>query len=187
MNIKAQKLRDQARSLRQSAQYAQGACYHQEMQQAQAMEAEAGRIEQAEKIQAERRQKTLAKIHIAKKELGLDDDTYREMLQQLTGKTSCKELNQTQLGKVFLTLRKKGYQAKKPQNYPGRPNNTDSSPQLKKIEALLTEANRPWEYARSMTEKMYQKKRLEFCNSRELGGIITALIKDAERHGRRTE
>ena len=36
------------------------------------------------------RQNLMAKIHIGKKELGLDDETYRQGLQQITGNTSCR-------------------------------------------------------------------------------------------------
>ncbi|HCX7622286.1 TPA: DUF1018 domain-containing protein, partial [Escherichia coli] len=35
-------------------------------------------------------------IHVARRELQLDDDTYRAFLMQKTGKTSCRELTVTQ-------------------------------------------------------------------------------------------
>lgn len=38
------------------------------------------------------KQSELAKIHIAKKQLGLDDDTYRAMLKQVAGVISAKDL-----------------------------------------------------------------------------------------------
>ncbi len=36
-------------------------------------------------------------IHIARNELGMDEDTYRQMLQGLTGKASTKGMDTTQL------------------------------------------------------------------------------------------
>ena len=38
------------------------------------------------------RQRDLARIHLVKKQLGLDDGTYRELLSGLTGKSSTKEM-----------------------------------------------------------------------------------------------
>ena len=43
----------------------------------------------------------LAAIHLGKKELGLDDDTYRDMLEQVTGKRSAKGLNDDELVAVL--------------------------------------------------------------------------------------
>ena len=36
--------------------------------------------------------KLIQLIHIAKSELGLEDDVYREVLANTTGKTSCKDM-----------------------------------------------------------------------------------------------
>lgn len=132
------------------------------------------------------RNSELAKIHIAKKELDLDDDTYREILRAVGGVESSKDLSPLGRAKVLEYLKTKGFTGKKAA-YPGRPNTTDGRPQLKKIEALLAEAKRPWSYAVAIAEQMFKKKRLEWCDSNELSGVIAALIKDAERHGRRVK
>lgn len=58
---------------------------------------------------------TLAAIHVAKKQLGLDDDTYRAMLARLTGKQSTKLMSENERLKVIETLRKHGFKkASKP-------------------------------------------------------------------------
>jgi phage gp16-like protein len=54
-------------------------------------------------------QANVQKIHIAKKQLGLDDVTYKEMLKGLTGKESTAELNWQQLELVVQTLKAKGF------------------------------------------------------------------------------
>lgn len=54
-------------------------------------------------------QKLIAQIHIAKKDLALDDDTYRHMLKELTGKTSCGAMTERQLGLVVKALKDKGW------------------------------------------------------------------------------
>lgn len=48
-------------------------------------------------------------IHVARREAGIDDDTYREKLRCLTGKTSCKELQQRQLEDVYQAFKDAGF------------------------------------------------------------------------------
>jgi phage gp16-like protein len=127
------------------------------------------------------KQAELAKIHIAKKELGMDDDTYRAMLKQLTGFTSSKDLNAFERRKVLEHLKKAGFKG----NHPGKPHNLPSnsprSAKLGKIEALLADGKKPWAYAVAIAKQMYGKERLEFCADEELTGIITALVKDQNK------
>ncbi len=200
MTETAQQLRERAAKIRQLAQYADGPDYHREMQKAdhlinrakqleiEAETASAGHVSLPEKFEMarqdrakQRRRNDLAKIHLLKKDLGLDDDSYRDMLEKLTGKRSAGKLTGPERNKVLIYMNRHSRR----REYPGRPHNTDSNDQLKKIEALLAEAKRPWAYAKALAEKMYGKKRLEFCDSVELSGIITALINDAKRHDRK--
>ncbi len=51
----------------------------------------------------------LAKIHVGKKQLGLDDDTYRDMLERVTGKRSAKGLSVTKLELVVTEMEKAGF------------------------------------------------------------------------------
>lgn len=48
-----------------------------------------------------RRNTDLAKIHLAAKQLGMDDDTYRDLLQQVTGARSAKGLRPRQVAAVL--------------------------------------------------------------------------------------
>lgn len=50
-----------------------------------------------------------AKIHIAKKELSLDDATYRALLQRVTGRTSSAGLSDVQLDAVLAELKRLGF------------------------------------------------------------------------------
>lgn len=50
-----------------------------------------------------------AKIHIAKKELSLDDSTYRALLQRVTGRTSSAGLSDAQLEAVLTELKRLGF------------------------------------------------------------------------------
>lgn len=50
----------------------------------------------------------IAAIHVAKKELGLDEDTYRAVLVRVTGKASLRAMSGTEHGAVLEELRAKG-------------------------------------------------------------------------------
>ena len=52
--------------------------------------------------QSNHRRAMIAKIKIAQKQLGMDDDVYRELLHRMAGKRSCTELTATELARVNL-------------------------------------------------------------------------------------
>lgn len=137
-----------------------------------------------------RRRAALGKIHIGKKLLAMDDDTYRAMLLTIGGVKSSKDLTPEGIDQVVRHLEKCGAKFSVAPKHGRKPNNmgskSDRAAKLSKIEALLAEAGRPWEYAHGLAKKMYKKSALEFCDHTQLSGVITALVKDAERHGWRT-
>jgi phage gp16-like protein len=51
----------------------------------------------------------LAKVAIARKDLGLDEETYRAVLERLTGKRSAKDCSDGQLGLVLDEFKAKGW------------------------------------------------------------------------------
>lgn len=53
---------------------------------------------------------SIAAIHVAKKQLGLDDDTYRAKLQNLTGKASTKDMSEAERQTVLAVFRNDGFQ-----------------------------------------------------------------------------
>jgi hypothetical protein len=71
----------------------------------------------------------LAKAHIAKKELGLDEDTYRDVLQRVTGHGSAKDCSPRELEKLLAELRRLGWKPKT-----RRPES--KSPRVRKVWAL---------------------------------------------------
>lgn len=126
----------------------------------------------------------LKKIQIARRQLGLDDDTYRAILKRTVGVESSKDLTPRQVGRVLVELERLGF---KPKTSTGRAKPKPAAERAKlvgKIEAQLAEAGRPWEYADSLAARMYQVERLEWCDGEQLRGIVTALALDAKRHGR---
>ena len=71
-----------------------------------------------------------AAIHVAKKQLDLDEDTYRAMLGRVTGKTSLKLMSQGELGLVLDEMRAKGA------GQSLRPSSRLDGPYAKKLQAL---------------------------------------------------
>lgn len=131
---------------------------------------------------------SLAKIHIAKTQLGLDDDTYRAILARVAGVRSAKDLSPRQIGAVIAEFERLGWvpkTAKKTSRAKPKPA-VDRSKLVSKIEAFLTEAGRPWEYADGMARKMFKVERVEWCDCDQLRRLVAALTYDAKRHGRPT-
>jgi len=130
----------------------------------------------------------LAKIHIAKKQLCIDDMTYREMLLNITGRRSAGLLTAVQRAKVLRHLAKAGFKVKRRAACPGRPgnmNHPEKGKMLGKIEALLAEAHRPWSYAHGTARRMFNVNRVQWLKPDQLHKLIAALMADARRHGRR--
>lgn len=130
-----------------------------------------------------RRKSDLARIHILKAELKLTRDQYEAVLLACGSVESSALLDSHGRAEVIKQLEYRRSQAAPAaeKTYPGRPKNADAKhrAELLKIEALLTDAGRPWAYAEAMAQRMYKRARLEFCHEGHLAGIITALEKDA--------
>lgn len=78
-----------------------------------------------------------AKIHVAKKQLGLDDAVYREMLESATGKTSTKGMNVAEMSAVLNLLISKGWKTSKRKiDYYAIPDGTPHARQKRYIAAL---------------------------------------------------
>lgn len=101
-----------------------------------------------------KRNSLIAKIHIAKKQMGLDESTYRDMLWRITGKRSCKQMSIKELNSVLRDCERLGF---KPIKQHGRKPNVASHRKaiLGKIEAILTDLGLPWQYAENMAKTMF--------------------------------
>ena len=127
---------------------------------------------------------TLAKIHIAKKQLALDDDAYRTMLRGVADVDSARDLTPLAASKLLKHMERCGFT---PTNSPPRRPRVAASRagQLGKIEALLTDAGRPWEYVGGMVKRICKVDAIEFCDADMLTKLIAALQADANRRRRK--
>ena len=138
------------------------------------------------------RARELALIHIAKKELGLDDDTYRDCLEAQGGVRSAADLTALGRAKVLRHFERCGWHPPRPRK--ARPvwqkcpkPSQGRGPMITKIDALLYEAGRDRTYAMGMIKQMFgpgAPDRLEWATPEQLHKVVAALVYDAKRHGR---
>jgi phage gp16-like protein len=137
------------------------------------------------------RLKLYGRIHILLAEAGIDDDRYRDILWVQFQVESKSKLTERQLLQLIQHIEElMGVKLQQKGRYPGRPRNMESGDRkalLKKIEALLAEAGRPWDYATGIARNMFKVDKVEWCQPEQLKRIVAALTYDAKRHGRRTK
>lgn len=125
----------------------------------------------------------LAKIHLAKKALGLDDETYRAMLWTLARVRSAKDLDDFGRRAVLDHLKARGFKGRaKGRSTPA----DDRAALINKIRRQMTEANVFSNYVDGMSKKMFQVERFEWCDQDQLRKLVAALnyhIKRKGRHG----
>lgn len=132
------------------------------------------------------RKKVLAQIHIARKQLALDEDTYRQMLATVTGgKRSCSDCNVAELYQVLQHMKDRGFKArpkKRVAQHPGTPHNIGREPMLQKVEALLAEIKAPWSYADAIAKQQTGIAKVAWLKKPEhLRALIAALDVELEK------
>jgi len=127
----------------------------------------------------------ISKIHVAKAQLGMDDDTYRLFLQRVAGVSSSKELTKHQLGRVFAEFRRLGFIEKPKDKAKGKPHNFESLPSyITKIEALLASMGLPWSYVNAMAKRMYNIEQIAWIKKPyQLEAILAGLYNKQQLDG----
>lgn len=137
------------------------------------------------------RNRELATIHVAKKQLGLDDGTYRDMLFTIARVRSAADLDHAGRQAVIEHLRKRGFTKPVNRPEPARDHGrkpavpADRQPLVNKLEALLADAARPWNYVRSMAKRMFKVDQLEWATADQLRSLVAALEYDRRRRAGR--
>lgn len=135
------------------------------------------------------RNRELATIHLAKKQLNMSDEDYRAMLWARGRVRSAKDLDHAGRRTVIDHLVSCGFKVTKAKSKrAGTPHNLNSEnrgPQLKKIEALLTDAGREWAYVDGMAKRMFKVDRVALCHEGHLQKLIAALTYDQQRRAKK--
>lgn len=131
----------------------------------------------------------LAKIHIAKKELGLTDDAYRDLLRERFGKESAAKLTPGQAYRLLEYFKYLGWRPRYQHRLPGvfsRP----ADPQEGKIVALWIELHkagvvrdRSDHALQAFVLRMTRINNLKWCSTSEKNRLIEALKDWGAREG----
>jgi len=131
------------------------------------------------------RTREIKKIHIAQRDLALTEDTYRALLERVTGQRSAADLDAKQRRAVIDEFYRLGWKPKthrKPGQVPAR-----KAPLIGKIEALLADASRSWAYADGVARRVCKVDSVRFCDENQLRKVVAALMIDQRRRRARAE
>lgn len=137
---------------------------------------------------AQTRQGLIAKIHIAKKALGMDDDGYREFLFNQTGKRSAKDCTEIELDRCIAQMKRMGFvpqAAGKGKRPTTARRNWSRASVMAKITAQLATRGLHWNYAHGMGRRMFKKERLEWLDDEQLHKVMIALQVDQNRRDKK--
>lgn len=125
------------------------------------------------------RNRELGAIHQGAKQIGMAEDSYRALLQRLTGQTSAAGLTHRQRRDVLLELQRLGAKGGTTESRP-RPSR-ERSPLMEKIMGLLDELGFPLAYADAILKRQCQVDRCEWGTPEQLRGVVAALWHQAKR------
>ena len=128
------------------------------------------------------RRSELAKIHMAKKDLGLDDDAYRDVLKNICGVDSAKHLDSQGRFKLLKHFANLGWGKTRPK-YGRKPSvNSDKTALMGKLEALLADGRLPWSYADSMAKRIFKVDKVGWLQAAQLHKLVAAMQISANRN-----
>ncbi|MCC6195696.1 MAG: regulatory protein GemA [Burkholderiales bacterium] len=127
----------------------------------------------------------LARIHIAKAQLGLADDTYRATIRGISNQRtdSAKDLDYGERAKLLEHLRRLGFRDRGA--LPSRQAAAAKQALIDKIHAHLATASRPWAYADGMARRMFRIERVDWLTPQQLHKLVAAFEYDAKRRARK--
>jgi hypothetical protein len=120
-----------------------------------------------------------AKIHIAKKELGMDDDTYRAFLMLTVGAQSTRIMGYSALTQVLDALKAKGWKPKPFKKARSKQGRMVFAIWKDLYRAKIVRQSRPTAFVRKMTGKDH----VDFCSPGDLNDVIEALKAMQSRGG----
>lgn len=129
------------------------------------------------------RNRELARIHVLKKDLGLDDDQYRVVLWTIARVESARDLDSHGRQQVIQHLEAHAKRAGVAKPVRQKPADA-KAPMVAKIRALLINApggRRDDAYADAMSLHMFQVERFTWCTPEQLHKLVSALIIDLKR------
>lgn len=128
------------------------------------------------------RNRELAGIHVlARKQLRLDEDTYRALLQRVAGVASAADLDRAGRHRVLDELRRLTGQGQQQMRnavaMPDAPQNVRDElvAMVGKVGAILAETGKSWNYAHGTAKRMFKVARVEWLRADQLHKLVAAL------------
>ncbi len=120
------------------------------------------------------RNRLIQLIHVAKRELSLDEDIYRSVLKELTDKTSCSKMSMDELNQVLEHFKSVGFTVKKKStNKRTTPqSNRSASPESGKIRAIWLTMHQQG-FVRDSSEQALDNYISRMLNRKTLGKNIS--------------
>lgn len=125
----------------------------------------------------------LSKIHIARQQLDMDDDSYRKMLARVAGVRSAKDLNVRTAERVLQELKTLGWKPAPSKRAQGKPHNLEKMPaEAKVVEAQLADMKLPWSYADKIATRMFRIGKFAWLNKPDqVQSVLAALHVEQEK------
>lgn len=118
----------------------------------------------------------IASVHIARTDMGLDEETYRGLLRLVTGRDSCARCSVPQLKAVLAEFRARGW-SPRPRNVP-----QGLRPLHAKITALCASLERPLSYADAIIRRQTRNTAsLRTASRAQLTACVAALVRQQGR------
>lgn len=130
------------------------------------------------------RKKLLASIHIARKDMALEEESYRSLLCRVTGQTSAKELTEAQLRSVLSEFERLGWKKERFQRFAAG-NRSD----IRKVFAIWGSLSHHLECRgsraglRAFVQRQVGVSDPNFLNPGQARQIVEALKSIQKRHG----
>ncbi|MDF3932974.1 gp16 family protein [Pseudomonas citronellolis] len=126
----------------------------------------------------------LSKIHIARQQLGLADDVYRQKLQGMFGKGSSKDLSLRQAEALLKEFERLGWKPQPSKRAAGKPHNFAQLPsEVQVIEAQLADMKLPWSYADKIAKQMFGVAKVAWLAKKpdQVKAVLAALHVEQEK------
>lgn len=180
---KIEALKAQAARSREAAEYASGNAYYEGMRRVDALRHEIAHLEMVAAEPKDKRKREIQHIQILRRQLGIDEDTYRALLWTQARVESTTELDELQRRKILDHLK-----AKQPTERrwvsPRVRLPEHKARMAKKVCAILGNNGLSHEYADGIAKQMQHVDRWEFLHADDLHALIAALEKQYGAHGR---
>ncbi|OUJ17078.1 hypothetical protein HK28_07875 [Acetobacter sp. DsW_063] len=118
----------------------------------------------------------IAKIHVARKQLALDEDAYRDVLARVTNRSSCKDMSRGQLHDVLAEMQRLGFRVQAGASRP-----LSAKPGVRKVYAIWREmapmlrSEGSDEALRAFVQRVAQVSAPEFLDDTTAPKVIEAL------------